>query len=219
MSHAHCSTLHSNRETGTTCSSLWTAKSPPTGRHTRPPFTQRKRMLLPSFFFSPRTGGYRQIFLQGAPHSSSPVPSTSSVKQRDQLGPLISALTLRGFSQRLITAHLADQIVTYCMPVVDPVAAAARAFKDLSIEVCTADLTEAAPNRAACSSSQDMPAVAAAFGVLHPPDSLDPGAWFLELGSCLSSSLTSSYGTTGLRRTQTPRRPSSSPHLGLKMSD
>jgi hypothetical protein len=139
----------------TNCSSLWTAQSPPTGRHTRPSFTQRKRMLLPSFFSLGRTGGYRQVFLQGAPHSSFPLPSTSSVKQREQLGTLISALTLQGFYQRLLTAHLADQSHVLHDRRRQRCSSCPHTFEDLSIEVCTADLAEAAPNRAACSSSQE----------------------------------------------------------------
>jgi hypothetical protein len=130
----------------------WTAKTPSTVSRTKQSFTQLRNTPPRSFRFSPgRTAARREIFTQGAPHDSSPVLSTSVVKQGDPLAPLVFALKLQGPLQRVVTAHPAAQIVAYLddINVVRPAAAAAHAFEAPSTEVRTAGLTPVASLSAA----------------------------------------------------------------------
>jgi hypothetical protein len=94
-------------------------------------------------------GSPSRVFLPGAPYDSSPVLSSSGVKQGDPLGPRLFALKLQGPLQRVATAHPAAQSFAYFddINVVGTAAAAARPFEALSIEVRTAGLNECYPSR------------------------------------------------------------------------
>jgi hypothetical protein len=75
-------------------------------RHTIFHAAQKQASALLLFLSWAYTSASR-VLLRGAPHDSSPVLSTSALKQADPLAPLLFALTLQGTLQREARAHAA----------------------------------------------------------------------------------------------------------------